>query len=155
LDDKMFGAPAQIKVESGGKDLDQAGEKGYRRSIYLMQRRSTPLTMLEVFDSPLPLLTPNCLKRGESNVSSQALQLMNGEQVLESARYLAARIIDAVGETPRKQIERLYLAVLTRSPTEAELELTERTLATAREDWSVYLKQRAPAEPVAYKTNHM
>ena len=155
LDDKMFGAPAEIKVESDGKVLDPAGEKGHRRSIYLMQRRSTPLTMLEVFDSPLPLLSPNCLKRGESNVSSQALQLMNGEQVLEAARYLAARIIDAVGETPRKQIERLYLAVLTRSPTEAELKLAEGTLDAARENWSVYLKQRTPAEPVAYKAKHM
>ena len=155
LDGKMFGPPAEIKVESDGKVLDQGGEKGYRRSIYLMQRRSAPVTMLEVFDSPLPLLSPNCLKRGESNVSSQALQLMNGEQVLEGARYLSARIIDSVGEDSRKQVERMYLAVLTRRPTAPELKLTESTLDTLRRNWTAHLTQQKPAEPVAYKASHM
>jgi hypothetical protein len=155
LDGKMFGPPAEIKVQSDGKVLDQGGEKGYRRSIYLTQRRSTPVTMLDVFDAPLPLLSPNCVKRRESTVSSQALQLMNGEQVLEGARYLAARIIDSEGEEARKQVEWLYLVALTRSPTAAELKRAESTLDALRRNWAAHLAEHKPAEPVMYKASHM
>jgi hypothetical protein len=155
LDGTMFGPPVELKVESDGKVLDQGGKKGHRRSIYVTQRRSTPLTMLDVFDSPLTLLSPNCVKRGESIVSSQALELMNGKQELEAARYLAARIIDSVGEDPRKQVERLYLATLTRSPTIGELQQAEKTLEALRRSWSKHLEEQKPSEPVAYKASHM
>ena len=155
LDGKMFGPPAEVKVQPDGMVLEQGGEKGYRRSIYLTQRRSTPVTILDSFDAPIALMNPNCVKRGESTVSSQALQLMNGEQVFEAARYLAARIIDSEGGDARKQVERLYLATLTRRPTAAELEQAVSTLQASRRIWQAHLTEQKPAEPVAYAASHM
>ena len=62
------------------------GPKGYRRGIYLQQRRSRPVSMLETFDAPL--LNPNCIRRSQSTVSLQALQLMNSRQQISMSETL-------------------------------------------------------------------
>ena len=61
----------------------------------MLQRRTTPLTMLDTFDAPQ--LNPNCVKRSQSMVTSQALQLWNSQLARKSARHFAGRVIDAVG----------------------------------------------------------
>ena len=81
LDESEFGPPAAIDVKPDGAVLPKAGKLGYRRSIYVMQRRTTPVSLLDAFDAPF--MSPNCIKRGESIVSSQALQMMNGELLQE------------------------------------------------------------------------
>jgi hypothetical protein len=153
LDETPFGPPVALDVRKDGSVLPKAGKAGHRRSIYLLQRRSTPVTILDTFDAPF--MSPNCVRRGESIVSSQALQMMNGEQIRESARYLAARIMDAVGNDPRKQIERLYLATLTRLPTASELEDSERTLIEMKTHWRRSLESAPPADPVEAKAAHL
>ncbi|WP_051669964.1 PSD1 and planctomycete cytochrome C domain-containing protein [Bryobacter aggregatus] len=153
LDPEAFGPPGVIEVKPDGAVLAKAGKLGYRRSIYLLQRRSTPVTMLDAFD--LPFLSPNCVKRGESIVSSQALQLMNGDQIRETARYLAGRIIDAVGNDPRKQIDQLYLATLTRPARPAEVTAAEKVLAAMKQHWTQFYEATPPSEPIAGKAGHM
>ena len=96
LETTPFGTPDPVEVRPDGEVVGEASEKGFRRSIYLAQRRSQPVSLLEAFDAPQ--LTPNCLKRPHSTVSSQALQLMNSDLVRESSRYLAGRAIDAAGD---------------------------------------------------------
>jgi Protein of unknown function (DUF1501)/Protein of unknown function (DUF1553) len=56
----------------------------------------------------------NCVARVGSTVPTQSLQLWNSEPVRESARYLAGRVIDEVGEDAEKQVERVYLRALSR-----------------------------------------
>jgi hypothetical protein len=153
LDQTQFGPPAEIEVKKDGSVLAKAGKLGYRRSIYLQQRRSTPVTILDTFDAPF--MSPNCVRRGESIVSSQALQLMNGDQIRESARYLAGRIIDVAGTDPRREIEQLYLATLTRTPTPAEVQAAERVLTSMRKHWQEYYETNPPSDPVAAKALHM
>ena len=113
LDTTPFGPPDAVEVKPDGEVVAKAGE-GYRRSIYLLQRRKTPVTMLTAFDAPQ--LRPNCLHRARSTVSSQALQMMNSDMVRENSRYMAGRVMDAVGEDAAKQVERVYLAALGRPP---------------------------------------
>jgi hypothetical protein len=100
-------------------------------------------------------MSPNCVRRGESIVSSQALQLMNGDQIRESARYLAGRIIDAAGTDIQRQIEQLYLVILTRTPTPAEVKAAERVLLGMRQHWEEYYETAPPADPIAAKASHM
>ena len=107
-----------MEVKSDGEVVAKGTDEGYRRSIYLKQRRSTPVTMLETFDAPQ--LRPNCLRRTHSTVPSQALQMMNSEMIRKSSRYMAGRVIDAVGEDAAKQVERVYLAALSRPPSTRE-----------------------------------
>ena len=153
LDPEAFGPPATVEVKPDGAVLAKAGKPGYRRSIYLLQRRSTPVTMLDAFD--LPFLSPNCVRRGESIVSSQALQMMNGEQIRESARYLAGRIIDAVGTDPREQIDQLYLTTLNRPPSPAELAAAQKVLLAMNQNWKAFYEATPPSDPIAAKAAHM
>ena len=111
----------------------------------MLLRRETPLTMLEVFDAPK--LEPNCLKRGYSTVSTQALQLMNGDMVRENSRYFAGRVMDAVGGDVEKQVERVYLAALSRPATREEMKLGVEAVQGLNRRWLTHLQEEVPAEP--------
>ena len=144
LDTTPFGPPDEVEVKSDGEVVAKAGE-GYRRSIYLLQRRKTPVTMLTAFDAPQ--LRPNCLRRTHSTVSSQALQMMNSDMVRENSRYMAGRVIDAVGGDPDKQVERVHLAALGRPPSKEESDRAKSTLLHLVAGWRTHLDKTVPAEP--------
>ena len=146
LDPTPFGPADELEVKPDGEVVAKAGPKGYRRSIYVMQRRSQPVTLLESFDAPL--LVPNCLKRPHSTVSSQALQLENSELVRISARHMAGRVIDFVGDDIPKQIERVYLLALARRPSPQEFLKAEGVLRQLTREWKRHLEVEVPAEPI-------
>jgi hypothetical protein len=66
-------------------------------------------------------MNPNCVRRAQSTVSSQALELMNSDLARQVSRHLAGRIIDAVGDDVGAQCARLYWLTLTPAPSPAEL----------------------------------
>ena len=84
LDTKPYGPAEKVEVRPDGEVVGQCSPAGCRRSIYMLQRRTTPMTMLDAFD--LPQLNPNCLKRGHSTVPSQSLTMMNSDEVRTHAR---------------------------------------------------------------------
>ena len=146
LDTKAFGFPEEVEVRPDGEVVAKCSNAGCRRSIYMLQRRSTPLTMLEAFDAPQ--LNPNCLKRDQSTVSSQALQLWNSEMLRENARYFAGRVMDAVGEDElEKQVERVYLMALSRSPSEEERVKGAADVLKLTQHWREHLEEEVPAGP--------
>jgi hypothetical protein len=61
-----------------------------RRSVYIQQRRTQPVSFLATFDAPV--METNCERRTSSTVAGQALLLMNNEFVLNQARLLADRV---------------------------------------------------------------
>ncbi len=146
LDTTPYGPPDPVEVRPDGEVVAEPSEKGFRRSIYVVQRRSRPVSLLEAFDAPQ--LTPNCLKRPHSTVSSQALQLMNSQLVRESSRYLAGRVIDAAGNDAERQIDRVFLAALSRLPSAREREASLDTLGELTSHWMEQLETEVPAEPV-------
>ena len=146
LNPTPFGPPDDTEAKPDGEVVAKDSPEGMRRSIYLLQRRSKPLTMLEAFDAPQ--LRPNCLRRTHSTVPSQALQMMNSETLRTNSRYMAGRVIDAAGGDPAKQVERVYLAALSRSPTEREQAAGVSALARMTEAWMRQLDEGpAPMEP--------
>ena len=149
LDPTRYGPADELEIKPDGEVVAEEEAKGYRRSIYVRQRRSQPLSLLEAFDAPL--LVPNCLKRPHSTVSSQALQLENSELVRLSARHMAGRVIDAVGDDLSRQIERVYLLALTRPPTARESGKAEEILRQLTREWQRHLEVEVPAEPLASK----
>lgn len=153
LDLTPYGPADEIKITPNGEVVAKLNPKGYRRSIYLMQRRSIPVTMLEAFDAPL--LVPNCLKRPHSTVSSQALQLENSELVRISAQYMAGRIIDSVGNDLKKQIERVYLLTLARPPSSQEVCKAEEILRQLTQEWLRHFDFQVPVEPINSKAQWM
>ena len=145
LDMEPFGAPEEIEVKPDGEVVAKDLVSGNRRSIYVQQRRSKPVTMLEVFDAPQ--LKPNCLRRANSTVASQALQMMNSELLRTNSRYMAGRVIDEVGEDPEAQVDRVYLKVLGRPPSVEERNEGVFTLREMTTAWDRRMNEEVPMEP--------
>jgi hypothetical protein len=133
LDPRPFGSPDGVDARGDGLVTPNRSPAGWRRSVYVLQRRTTLPTLLESFD--LPRMNPNCTRRGESIVATQALHLMNNEQVRTLARGFAERVTREVGDDPRRQVERVYLVALSRRPTSDELNVSLESLDELREAW--------------------
>ena len=90
------------------------------RSIYLVQKRSLRLPMLETFD--LPENNLSCGRRIVSTVAPQALTLLNSEFAVETAEAFAARLKKEAGEDETKQLKRAFALCFQRIPDPAEVE---------------------------------
>ena len=89
-----------------------------RRTIYVFQRRSLALPIVEAFDGPDTVNT--CPRRSTTTIAPQALALFNGEFTRTEARYFAERVVKEAGNDADKQIERAYKIALIRKPTAAQ-----------------------------------
>ncbi len=96
-----------------------SGEKEQaRRTVYMFQRRSVTMPMMEVFDGAN--MSESCSRRNVTTVAPQAFTLLNGTATTEAASKLAARIVEAVGPDRDKQIRRAFEIALGRVPSENE-----------------------------------
>jgi mono/diheme cytochrome c family protein len=127
LDETPFGPATPVEVREDGLVSPIPTEKGWRRSIYILQRRRDIPTILESFD--LPPMNPNCVERVDSNVALQALYLMNDDMVRLLADGFAERVKREAGADPQRQIDRVYWIALSRPPTENERKASLETLA--------------------------
>jgi hypothetical protein len=118
LDETRYGPPQPVEVRDDGLVTPINPGKGWRRSIYVEQRRSKMPTLLGSFD--LPAMSPNCLQREVSTVATQALHLMNNALVEKLARHFAERVWVEAGREPQKQIDQAYWIALGRPPSEEE-----------------------------------
>lgn len=89
LDRNLFGAPVAIKEDDAGQVIVDGSQT--RRSLYIRQRRTQPVAMLQTFDAPV--MDINCEYRPVSTVATQSLMLLNGEFTVEQAGHLADRIL--------------------------------------------------------------
>lgn len=142
LENTAFGPADKFKVQPDGEVVTDST----RRSVFVAHRRTQPLSLLETFDQPF--MNPNCVRRGLSVVSSQALHMMNSDLTRENARYMAGRIIDAVGDDLVKQIERAYLLAVARRPSAEETRAALAALERMNVEWEKPLEKDRPAEPV-------
>jgi hypothetical protein len=126
LDDTRYGVPEPVLVRDDGLVTPINTGKGWRRSIYVEQRRTEIPTILDNFD--LPPMSPNCVERSESTVSLQALYLMNNGLVKQLADFIADRVQHEAGDDPHKQIETLYWLALSRPPSAEEAKASLETL---------------------------
>ncbi|MDA1313814.1 MAG: DUF1553 domain-containing protein [Acidobacteria bacterium] len=145
LNDKPFGSPDNVAIKETGEIVAEGTKAGWRRAVYILRRRKTPPTILDVFD--LPQLNPNCTERAESTVAPQALQMLNGETTRGHARYLAGRLIDEFPDDRARQIEQLYLRALTRRATENEIAAGLSSLDDLTAEWRGHIEDRNDTAP--------
>ncbi len=117
MNDTMYGPPAQVTQLDDGSVLTEDTPEGRRRSIYLIVRRSQPLTMLELFDTPN--MEINCPERVESTVPMQALAMLHGPFAQRSAAALAERLTAATGDLDG-QVQSAYKLLFARAPSDSE-----------------------------------
>jgi len=141
LNHQMYGSAAEVKRGIDGQVLYGHGGQSELRSIYLLHRRSTPLTLLETFDAPR--MNTNCIQRRNSTVVSQALLMLNSGFCEQQAAILAGQILDGNVSTPNSQLQAAYQAVLGRAPTGAESQLGIEFLKSQRKGYQTFPQSTA------------
>jgi hypothetical protein len=101
--------------QSTGRDL-------YRRSLYSVWKRTTPLPNMLAFDAPSREVCT--VARSRTNTPLQALVLLNDVQFVEAARALAVAVTKSNRQLP-EQIDDAFLRLTGRHP-----DVTERNLLT-------------------------
>jgi len=147
LDSAQFGRPDPVEYrKEDGLVTSLPTERGWRRSVYIQQRRRRIPTILANFD--LPQMNPNCIERIESTVTPQALHLMNNAMIQELARHFAERTHRHTGPNNAEQIQMVYMTALSRPPTDQELMIGLQALAELTEQWSNELQRgtNSPSE---------
>ena len=127
LDPTQFGPPDPVLVRRDGLVTPIETGNGWRRSVYVNQRRTNLPTLFDNFD--LPAMNPNCLERSESIVAPQALHLLNNPMVVDLAAAFAERVQREAGEEPARQVEHAYWLALTRAPSHDEKTASLEALA--------------------------
>ncbi|MDQ6705882.1 MAG: DUF1553 domain-containing protein, partial [Acidobacteriota bacterium] len=90
-------------------------EEQNRRSVYLYVKRQFPLPMLSTFDQPDTSVS--CGRRDNTTVAPQALTMMNGDFMVQQARYFAERLKKRLGGNT---VRNAWQIALGRAPSEAE-----------------------------------
>ena len=147
LDRTMGGLPVPITTPADGLSMAKAEPtptSPFRRSLYILARRTYPLKFLELFDAPI--MAVNCTERMTSATPLQSLALLNSEFLLAESGRMAARVVAETaaaaqtGDAPATaaagaeslRIERAYHLAYGRPPSAAEAAraltfLTEQT----------------------------
>lgn len=137
LDDTPFGSPDGVDVQADGLVTSQKTARGWRRSVYVLHRRTKLPTLLENFDSPQ--MGPNCLERDESIVAPQALHLLNNATVYAWARQFAERAWREESGTVMDRVTRIHRVALGRVPSVEELAVAEELLGRLEQQWRLKL----------------
>ena len=134
LDPTQYGPADALDARDDGLVVSVGINDRWRRTIYVLQRRTAHLTILDNFD--LPQLNPNCIERGDSIVAPQALHLLNNKRIHELSRFFAARIRSEAGTKPEAQIERVWLVAYGRHPTGDEKRTMLTSFRKLTEEWT-------------------
>lgn len=134
LNRQPYGNPDSVTVRADGLVTSRQRSGGWRRTIYVQQRRKEIPTILESFD--LPQMIPNCIQRPNSTVATQALHLLNNGMVRELSRDFSGRIQRESPHNRSQQIDRVFQIALSRLPTEQERQVILETLPQLTEQWA-------------------
>ena len=149
LDDKMFGPPVMLKYHADGlQTVDQHDPGENRRSVYLLARRTYPLTFLRLFD--YPIIDASCTRRTPSATPLQSLALMNDDFIVKNAGLLAERVEKLSGENApaEKEIGTAYMLTLARKPSAEETVMCEEHLKKQAE---LFLQANVPSAQAAHR----
>ena len=130
----------------------EEGPATWRRSVYVFQKRSVVLPLLEVFDCPDS--TVSSPSRSASTIAPQALALLNNAFVLQQSQRFARRVLEEAGSAPTDQAQRAFQVALGRKASERELSWSLDFLArqTSAYDQNAQLSSRQEGSGIAKST---
>src|SRR5436309_8303905 len=98
----------------------------YRRSLYTVCKRTTPMPDMTAFDAPSREFCT--IKRSATATPQQAFVLLNDTQFVEAARVLAEKALREGGATTEQQITFAFRRLTARAPKPNELKLLRQVL---------------------------
>jgi len=115
------------EISMQGLDYDQGhGADLYRRSLYTYWKRTVAPPMLTTFDAAT---REDCVVREtHTDTPLQALNLMDGEQFLEAARFVGQRMMKEGGSDADARLRYGFRLALDRFPSPAELDVLRSNL---------------------------
>ena len=120
LERRLFGSYIPTSRSSAAEVVVAVNQSGAnRRSIYLQQRRTQTLSLLNLFDTPT--LTINCVQRPTTTMPLQSLSLLNSDFATTRAAALARRLEADPLPDPRLRVRRLFEIVTGALPRDDEL----------------------------------
>ena len=99
----------------------------HRRSVYLQQKRTQVLSLLNLFDAPS--VTFNCTQRPTTTMPLQSLTLLNSDFASARGRALNARVLKDVSNDEPRRISRMFEIAIGRLPTAAETDAAREFVA--------------------------
>jgi hypothetical protein len=118
------------RTAEGVVEVAENVEGARRRSVYLQQRRTQVVTLLQLFDAPAMVGT--CGKRSPSTVPLQPLALLNSEFVRKRAQAFARRVAGEAGVEIKDRLTLAFRLACGRPPREGELDACARFLDKQR-----------------------
>lgn len=126
LNPAMGGPGVYPEVEAGVLDTGSTHKWGssppadqVRRTIYVFQRRSVVLPIVDAFDGAD--MSGACPRRAATTIAPQALVLLNSPFTLQQSQRFASRVRREAGEEPASQVDRAFVLALGRHPHPSEL----------------------------------
>ncbi len=112
-----------------------AGEKKYRRGLYVVLKRGAPNPSFVNFDASARMAC--VVSRSRSNTPLQALTLLNDPVYVEAAHAFASRILKEKPQAPlADQVTHAFRLALARKPTTRELSVLSELHQTQRDNGS-------------------
>ena len=133
LSERPFGEADPVEVRKDGLVTSRALQGGWRRSVYVRQRRKEMPTILETFD--LPQMNPNCTQRMDSTVVSQPLHLLNNKMIYDLSRSFAERIEREAGLPNEMKVARAWLQAYGRFARDDERKTSTTVLEQLTRQW--------------------
>jgi hypothetical protein len=99
----------------------------YGRSLYLVQKRTVRIPLLETLD--LPENSVSCARRESSIVAPQALSLLNGDVAVIAAETLAGRVAAEADGEAELAVQAAFHRAFQRPPSAEEQKLAGRFIA--------------------------
>jgi hypothetical protein len=119
LVEALYGEPAATERDGSGEVVvSERGDGALRRSIYLEQRRTEVLSMLQVFDAPSIVF--HSVRRPTSAMPLQSLALLNSAFAVGRAEAMA-KLVTADGRNEADRIRLAFRRAYARDPSAEEL----------------------------------
>lgn len=113
--------------------VPESNPGAFRRSIYLQQRRSQGLSLLNVFDAPMMVV--NCTRRPITTMPLQSLTLLNSEFAVRRGQNFAKRILS---DAEKSDEDRIQLAFVLATGSPGEDDITAESLAFIKQQQELY-----------------
>ena len=130
-----------IKGRGETEYIADKGEKLYRRSLYTYWRKTIPPPSMLIFDAPLKEFCE--VRRVRTSTPLQALNLLNDPQMLEAARVLGTRLVEAKELSLEEKVSTAFRRIICRQPEKSEVEVL---LKSYQEEYDRYASDPAAAE---------